>query len=225
MDERFELIKNTVAAKITTILLCGILCAGLLVVEKAFFTKFTIQAGGPVSGEYIVSVFDTKDRSNPKKQLNYPALMHSDANLTDFIKLLEKEGQFEFVKLNPNWTRLTDVQKKQWLRQHLRIQNYQGNNFRIVYYLPQREVYNLAFLKKNSSIFMDSFMEQTNRTVKKIKPEADIKVVSRNYSYPKELPLNRTDILIKYGITGFLLGSLFSMLLILVPVLRKFDHV
>ena len=111
MDERFELIKNTIAAKITTILLCGILCAGLLVVEKAFFTKFTIQAGGPVSGEYIVSVFDTKDRSNPKKQLNYPALMHSDANLTDFIKLLEKEGQFEFVKLNPNWTRLTDVQK------------------------------------------------------------------------------------------------------------------
>lgn len=185
MDERFLLIKNTIAAKITTILLCGILCAGLLVVEKAFFTKFTIQAGGPVTGEYIVSVVDAKDRSNPKKQLNYPAVMHSDANLADFIKLLEKKGQFEFVKLNPNWARLTDGQKIQWLRQHVRIQNYQGNNFRIVYYLPQREVFDLAFLQKNSSIFMDSFMEQTNRTVKKIKPGAIIKVVKQNFLIPK----------------------------------------
>lgn len=225
MDERFVLIKNTILTKITTILLCGILCAGLLVAEKAFFTKFAIQVGGPVTGEYIVSVVDAKDRSNPKKQLNYPAVMHSDANLTDFIKLMEKERHFEFAKLNPNWTRLTDGQKIQWLRQHVRIQNYQGNNFRIVYFLPQREVYDVAFLQKNSSIFMDSFMEQTNRTVKKIKPGAGIKVVSHKFSYPKELPLNRNDILIKYGIIGFVLGSLFSMLLILVPVLRKFDHV
>lgn len=225
MDERFVLIKNAVLKKLSVVILCGILCAGLLVAEKAFFTKFAIQAGGPVTGEYIVSVVDAKDRSTPKKQLNYPAVMHSDANLADFIKLLEKKGQFEFVKLNPNWARLTDGQKIQWLRQHVRIQNYQGNNFRIVYYLPQREVFDLAFLQKNSSIFMDSFMEQTNRTVKKIKPGAIIKVVKQNFSYPKELPLNRNDILIKYGIMGFVLGSLFSMLLILVPVLRKFDHV
>ena len=225
MDERFLLIKNTIMNKITTILLCGILCAGLLVIEKVFFTKFSIQVGGPVTGEYIVSVVDAKDRSNPKKQLNYPAVMHSDANLADFIKLLEKERHFEFVKLNPNWVRLTDVQKRQWLRQHVRIQNYQGNNFRIVYNLNQREVYDLAFLQKNSSVFMDSFIQQTNRTVKKIKPGTDIKVVKQNFSYPKELPLNRNDVLIKYGIIGFVLGSLFSMLLVLVPVLRKQDHV
>ena len=225
MDERFVFIKNAVLKKLGRIVLCGLVCAGLLVTEKAFFTKFVIEAGGPVTGEYIVSVVNPKDRTNPKKQLNYPALMHSDANLADFIKLLDKERHFEFVKLYPNWNRLTDVQQKRWLRQHVRIQNYQGNNFRIVYNLAQTEVYDLAFLQKNSSVFMDSFIQQTNRTVKKIKPGPVIKVVSRNFSYPKELPLDRNDILLKYGIIGFVFGVLLATLVVIVPAVRGFTYV
>lgn len=225
MDERFVLIKNAVMKKLSVIILCGLVCAGLLVIEKAFFTKFSIEAGGPVAGEYIVSVFDAKDPSNPKKQLNYPALMYSEANLMDFIKLLDKERHFEFVKLHPNWNRLTYVQKGQWLRQHMRIHNYEGNNFRILFYLHQTEVYDLLFLQKNVSVFMDSFMQQTNRTVKMIKPGADIKVVKRCFSYPEELPLNRNDILLKYGIIGFVFGTLLAILVVIVPAVRGFANV
>ncbi|WP_295357268.1 hypothetical protein [uncultured Succiniclasticum sp.] len=225
MDERFVVIKNAILKKLGVIILCGLVCAGLLVLEKAFFTKFVIQAGGPVTGEYIVSVVNPKDRSNPKKQLNYPAVMHSDANLAGFITLLDKERHFEFVKLNPNWNRLTDVQQRQWLRQHVRIQNYQRNNFRILYNLRQAEVYDLAFLEKNSRLFMDSFIQQTNRTVKKIKPGPVVKVVSRNFSYPKELPLDRNDILIKYGIIGFVFGMLLAILVVIVPAIRGFAYV
>ena len=225
MDERLTSLRNAILKKLSFIILCGLVCAGLLVTEKAFFTKFVIQADGPVTGEYIVSVVNPKERTNPKKQLNYPALMHSDANLTDFIALLDKERQFTFAKLNPNWDRLTDIQQRQWLRQQVRIQNYKGNNFRILYNLKQTEVYDLAFLEKNSRLFMDSFIQQTNRTVKKIKPGAVIKVVSRNFSYPKELPLDRNDILVKYGIIGFVLGILLAGLVVIVPVVRGSAYV
>ena len=224
MDERLLFLKNAVLKKLGFIMLCGLVCAGLLVLEKAYFTKFSIQAGGPVTGEYIVSVADPKDRTTPKKQLNYPAVMHSDANLADFIKSLETENRFAFAKLHPNWNRLTDIQKRQWLRQHVRIYNYQGNNFRILLSLNQKEVYDLAFLQKYSGLFMDTFMQQTNRTVKKIKPGVAIKVVKQNFAFPNELPLDRNDILVKYGIIGFVLGILLAGLAVIIPAARGFTY-
>ena len=224
MDERFLLIKNTIFTKITTILLCGILCAGLLVAEKAFFTKFSIQVGGEVMAEYIFSVANPVDKPDPKKKLNYPWMMHSNPNLARFIKIMEGR-KFDFSKLEPNWNKLSDLEKMNWLKRHISVQYLQGNNGKIRFYLRQREVLDLAYLKKNCQVLLDAFIQAAAESCRKVNPNASIKVSGKHFAFPKEIPLSRNDILLKYGLIGFILGCLLRILIVLVPVLRKQDHV
>ena len=224
MDERLLLVKNTVVKKITTILLCGVLCAGILVMAKAFLTNFTIQAGGGVVAEYIFTVTNSEDKPDSQKTLNYLSILYSNNDLSLLIKRLESAGIFAFNKLVTNWNQMADLAKTEWLKKHIAVQYLQGNCGRIFFKLKQIEVHDLNFLKKNGPLLLDSLMKVSTEYFSEVNPNTFIEISSRNFAFPKEIPVSKKNILVMYGIMGFFFGCLLSVLIVIFPMLRSYDE-
>ncbi len=221
MDERLAVIKNVLIKKIVFILLFGILCSGLLVFEKALFTDFYVKTGS-FQIYHIIQVDDSKVRSNPYYEFDYRGYFLTNHNIDSIITSLEKNANPFLVSVNPNWDKLSRLQQVEWLRKKLVIIPYRDNTFEISFYLNANEVKDIVFLQENADSFLDSVLLQFSNNIKMIKPGTIINPFARNMLIPKSVPLNKRDILKKYGVIGFMFGIIIAAMAFSIKALRDY---
>ncbi len=222
MDERYRLIKNVIIKKIGYILLCGIICAGLLLIEKAFFTDFHVQTGN-FKAEIVLSVHEDPKAASAKQVINYPALIHGNVNIGAVIKELEKMPHFDFTKMVYNWKRLNDQDKIKWLQDHTGVYP-NGNVYTVVFSLDKKELIDLEFLKQNANRIIKTFTDYNVDCIQKAKPNTVVTVIGTQLLYPKEVDVKKRDTLFKYGIIGFILGAVLASLVVMVHGLRRYHN-
>ncbi len=222
MDERYRLIINIVTKKIGYILLCGIICAGLLLIEKAFFTDFHVQTGTFMAETVMVVQEDPKGIAS-KQKINYPALIRGVVNVGAVIKELEEQHRFDFTKMVYNWERLSDLAKIKWVQTHTMVYP-NGNIYTFVFCLNKKELIDLEFLQQNVNLFLNIFIKNSVAYIQKAKPKTAVTLIGTQLLYPKEVDVKKSDTLFKYGIIGFVLGAVLASLVVIVHSLRGYHN-
>lgn len=222
MDERYRLIINIVTKKIGHILLCGVFCAGLLLIEKAFFTDFHVQTG-PFIAETIIAIHEDPKSVTGKQLINYPVLLRSYTSLGSIIKELEQVQHFDFTKLVPNWKRLNDQEKIKWMQVHTKIYP-NGNIYAIYFFLNKKELPDLVFLQQNANQLINILTRQNMAFILKARPNTTVTLLGTQLLFPKEVEVKKSDTLFKYGVIGFVLGTLLATFVVLVRGLRGQRH-
>ncbi len=222
MDERYWAIKKIIIKKMGYIVLCGVVCAGLLVIEKAFFTDFHVQTGSFLA-ETVMAVHEDPKSAAAKQKINYTTLIYWNVNLNAVIKELEQTHHFDFTKLVYNWERLNDQAKIKWMQAHIRVYP-NGNVYTVVFFLNKKELLDLTFLQQNAGRFMNVFTKHNIACIQKAKPNNGVNLIGTQMLFPKEVDVKKSNTLIKYGSIGFVLGTVLASILVLVRGLWGQQH-
>ena len=188
------------------VFLAGVLCACLLLAEKAFFTDIQLQSGAFLT-ETVIAIA-------PKQSVAYQSVMESEGNLQRIKNTLEHSETFDFAKLVRNWRQLSESEKIRWLRQHSRLFINNGEVYTLVFYMNKDEVTDVAFLEKQGHFLTNTITQETLQTIKLLKPEVHVSVLNTRLLYPKEPVFTKYTVLKKYGIIGFGLGGILAVAVI-----------
>lgn len=219
MDKYLELLKKTFIKKIEIILLVGILCSLALMFEKNRSSDFMVE-----SGDFCITcltkITDTEDM-NPNFEFNYGQIVGTNSNMYDFLEVTEGNNKFDYNKLYGNWKTLAGLKKADWLREHFRTYNAHGGSWEFAFWVKENEPKDVAYLNKNASEFMRTFIEQSEKTIKLVRPNAKIEILKETIISPENKVLPKKRILIKYGIIGFVLGVIIASMVFFVKTLGK----
>ena len=221
MDERLTVIKNVLIKRIFFILLIGAICSGLLVFEKEKYTVFHIKTGA-FQLYQMIQIDDSKDRSSPYYEFDYRGFLTSNHNFDSMITSLEKTDKQVFISFVRGWPGWSRNQQITWLRNKIKIVPYRDNTFEVSFNLTANEVTDVAVIKKNADRLLDGFLLQSSDNIKMIKPNTRISRLARNTLIPKNVPLNKRDILKKYAVIGFVFGVVIAAMAFSIKALRDY---
>ena len=89
------------------------------------------------------------------------------------------------------------------------------------FFIDENEAKDVDYLKKNASAFMKAYVAQSEKTIKSIQPKEKIRIIDETIVLPETKALPKEQILMKYGIIGFILGVLLSTMAFFVLTLGK----
>ena len=212
-------LKRVFLKRIGIILFVGILCAAALVFEKNSSTDFVTQSGSFLISE-LTKITDDKNKP-PTSRIDYNRIIHTNSNLQRFLNATEKNKKFDYHRINSNWNTLSGVKKLDWMRGHVRTSYYQGGVLEFNFFIDENEAKDVDYLKKNASAFMKAYVAQSEKTIKSIQPKEKIRIIDETIVLPETKALPKEQILVKYGIIGFILGALVSTMVFFVLTLGK----
>ncbi len=219
MDKHLVLLKRTFIEKIGIILLVGVLCSVTLVFEKNRSSNFMVETGD-FCITCLTKITDAEDM-NPNFEFNYGQIIGTNSNMNDFLEVTEGNNKFDYNKLYGNWKTLAGLKKANWLRGHFRTYNAHGGAWEFSFLVKENEPKDVAYLNKNASEFMRTFIDQSEKTIKLVRPNAKIEILKETIISPENKVLPKKRILIKYGIIGFVLGIIIATMVLFVRTLGK----
>lgn len=175
---------------------------------------------GDFSITCLTKITDTEDM-NPNFEFNYGQIVRTDSNMNDFLEVTESNNKFDYNKLYGNWKTLAGLKKADWLRGHFRTYNAHGGVWEFCFLVKENEPKDVAYLNKNASEFMRTFIDQSEKTIKLVRPNAKIEILKETIISPENKVLPKKRILIKYGIIGFVLGVIIASMVFFVKTLGK----
>lgn len=220
MDKYLELLKKTFIKKIGIILLVGILCSLALMFEKNRSSDFMVESGA-FCITCLTKILDTEDM-NPNFEFNYGKLIETNTNMNDFLEVTEGNNKFDYNKIYGNWRTISGIKKVDWLRDHFRTYTaHNGGAWEFSFFINENEPKDVAYLDENASAFMRTFIDQSEKTIKLVRPNAKIEILKETIISPENKVLPKKRILIKYGIIGFVLGVIIATMMFFVKTLGK----
>ena len=203
--------KTTIKKRWLRIIVSGIIFATIFCCYKEYKGDYIIQSDDILIGKQIQLV-DYPDRQD---RIKLDELTRTRTVLYDFY--LESKDQFNYVQMIPGWDNKSDYQKIDWLQKHIKVNDYGAGNLEIRFDILKREVKDLAYLKENGEKYINSYVEFLKREniISTYKINAEMAVFSTTKI------INKKDILVKYGLIGFILGSVFMFTIYLIKELRR----
>ncbi len=219
MDKHLEILKKTFINKIGIILLVGVLCSMALMFEKNRSSDFMVETGS-FCITCLTKISDSDDM-NPNFEFNYGQIIGTDSNLNDFLDITERNNKFDYNKIYGNWKTLAGMKKNDWLRKHFRTYNAHGGSLEFSFKVEENEPKDVAYLTENAGEFMQTFIRQSEQTIRLVRPNAKIEILKETIIKPENMVLSKKRILLKYGIIGFVLGILIATTVFFVKTLGK----
>ena len=220
MDKHLELLKRTIIEKIGVILLVGVLCSLALVFEKNMSSDFMVE-----TGDFCISCLTKitdSDDMNPNFEFDYGKIIETDTNMNDFLEVTESNNRFDYNKIYGNWRTISGIKKAKWLRGHFKtFTAHNGGVWEFSFLIKENEPKDIAYLDENASEFMRTFIVQSEKTIKLVRPNAKIEILKETIISPENKVLPKKRLLIKYGIIGFVLGVIIASMVFFVRTLGK----
>lgn len=192
-------------------LIFGICCSFIFCAYKNLKGNFVIQSGDVLLGQQI-QLSNYVDR---KDNLKYDHLASSETLLYDFYKA--SQNKFDYNKMLPGWSSKSDLQKIEWLKKHVKINDYGAGNIEFRFDILKSETKNLPYLRENGEQLLDNYVEflQDKKLI------GDYSVKNKMAVYPDSEVVNKKGILFKYGFIGFILGIVLSYTIFFIRELCK----
>lgn len=193
------------------IILIGVLCAGSLVAWKNNFSTFTV-----VDGDFIVSsIIESGNYQDKKDFLKYNEYLTSTTNIMSFYN--QTKTQINYEKLCLGWQSKSDFQKEDWLKKHLKVFYFGDGKIELGLRIMASEPKNIRYLEDNGSSVIDAWVKYINS----IESNNQFSIEKTYISMPKEVPVEKNKILMKYGVIGFFLGLILGFLIFLLQGIKK----
>lgn len=193
------------------ILIIGIFFSIIFCGYKEYTGKYVIQSGDVLIGRQIqlVNYADRQDR------IKFDQLVSSDTILYEFY--IQNKDSFKYDKINPGWNTKSDFQKIEWMKKHIIVKDYGAGNLEFRFDFMKSEPKNLTYLKENGGKYIDNYLEflEEKNVISKyvIKEQMDV--------FPQSEVIDKRGVLFKYGIIGFILGTILSSTLFFIREIYK----
>lgn len=198
------------------ILICAVLCAGGLYIEKE-----KIHPGVPASGDmtYIRVVQFEEIPMLAGQEIVVDKGLYAWPNLT---KLKDKlELSFDMSKLDSGWDVMKTSQKFSWEGGHFRANKISPGTYELIVSFSKMDGKDEVYIKENADKFLDIY-ESYFQTVATLNiPNAELKTIDHYSLIENDFTTNREDIGKKYAIIGFVLGCVLGVALVTVWIARK----
>lgn len=193
------------------VLILGICSSIIFGGYKNFKGDFVIQSGDILFGQQI-QLTNYADR---RDKLKYDRLNTSETLIYDFYKV--SKNRFDYDKMLPGWNNKSDLQKIEWLKKHVKVNDYGAGNLEFRFDILKSEPKSLLYLKENGEQFLDSYIKflQVKKLIGSYSIENEMAV------YPDNIVIDKNGILIKYCIIGFILGSVLTYTIFFIKELCK----
>lgn len=203
--------KTTIKKRWFGIIVSGIIFAIIFCSYKEYKGDYVIQSEDILIGKQIQLV-DYTDRQD---RIRLDGLTRTRTVLYDFY--IESKEQFNYLQMIPGWGNKSDSQKIDWLEKHIKVNDYGAGNLEMRFDIMKTEAKDLAYLKENGEKYINSYVEflKSKNIITTYKTNAEMAVFSTT-----EI-INKKDVLIKYGLIGFILGSVFMFTIYLIKELRR----
>lgn len=219
MDKYLDILKKTFIKKIGIIFIVGMLCAMALMFEKNRSSDFMVE-----TGSYCITCLtriSDSDDMNPNFEFDYGRIISTNCNISDFLDITEYNNKFDYNKIYGNWRTLAGLNKIDWLRDHFKTYNAHGGSWEFSFLVKENEPKNVTYLNENVSEFMHTFIRQSEKTIKLVRPNARIDILKETIIQPENIVLSKKKVLIKYGIIGFVLGVIIASTIFFVRTIGK----
>lgn len=204
---------NIIKRKWIIIILTGVLFSVLFMGFK-YSTKdsYTLAPNGDV---YIAEVIKINNYPDQNDTLKYDKYFASTTYLYSFYK--SSKDTYDYEKLSPGWKNKTDSQKLEWMNKHLIVKYFGAGRVEISLDIKKSDAMDLAYLNNHGKEYVDSFVSFLNSK----DTLGEYQVVDTIESIPENLTINNKNVIVKYGIIGFVLGIAFMTTVMLIYGMRK----
>lgn len=209
--EMMKVAQNIIKRFWVKILLVGIFFTIVFCGYKEYKGNYVIQSGDVLIGRQI-QLLNYTDRQD---HVRFDQLTSSGTILYEFYK--HNQNEFDYEKMIPGWKTKSDFQKIEWLKKHIIVKDYGAGNLEFRFDFMKSEPKNLAYLKNNGGKYLDSYLDflKENTLIQTYIVKEQMNV------FPQSEAINKKRVLLKYGIIGFILGTLLSTAIFFVREIYK----
>lgn len=217
MNNRYEFFKRVFLRKICIIILVAFIGAGALILEKSLMSDFMVQ-----TGDFVITALvkiDDPDSKNSYIEPDYKKILESNENYSDFLS--SYDNKYDFNKVYGDWKTLKGIKKYEWMRKHFTIADAHNGIVEFVVQIKENEPKDVDYLSKNADNLVTDFVGQSEKTVKMVQPQAQLKIVNTAIILPENVSLSKGKVITKYGIIGFILGGCLATAVFFIKALGK----
>lgn len=212
-----KLFVQTVKKKIIFILLLGILAGIAIAGGKVLFSDIATRHGD----YYFIRTVQVSSPDNQgEDNFDYKGFLESPGNYYQFVRKVE-QGDFDFHKIDSAWKRKSSTEQLDWLKQNMQVTSFRNGVFQVSIHFDANATREVDYMKEHGVLLADDFMQVSEQSIQKVKPDATFKLVGKEETYPVVEPINRKSMLIKFGIIGFVVGIFGGTVIFYLWALRK----
>lgn len=211
---------QSILKKWYVILICAIICAGGLYVEKSQVHTVVPQTGDMTYIRVVrfntVPTFTTNQTST---EINITNLTKSWSNLAELDS--QVESNFDMGKMNVDWDKTTDSQKMKWLGEHFRVQNMGPGLYELIIQFSKKDAKDSQYIKDNSAGLMDMYEAYFSKSAALVTKDTSLNTVKETQNIDENKVVSKENIEKKYAVIGFILGALVGVVIVMVWNAKK----
>lgn len=210
---------QTLKKKIVYIVILGILMGIALGAVKVLFSDIANRHGD----YYFIRTVQVQSAAVPsgvQDNFDYREFLNSPGNYYQFLRKAG-QGDFNFSKIDSAWNRKSQAEQMDWLKEKLQVTSFRDGVFQVSLHLDANITRDVDYMKKHGQLLTDDFVQVSEQSIKKVKPDAVFKIVGQEQSYPVVEPVNRKKMMLKFGVIGFVAGLFGSTVCFYLWALRK----
>lgn len=204
----------------------AVFCSAGLLIEKTYFSPAIPQTGSMMFTQVVKFDQPVKKYSEGEniKDVTMIYNVHMYSNLQKFLD--ESESIFNYEKLERGWNNKTISEKFNWLNKHLEVHYCGSNVYEFILRFGSEDPKEATYVEKNGDNFLTNYVNYSKNVSTEIIGECQITILDKYQLFNKRENVTQTDILIKFGIIGFVLGIIIScVVLFLVTLHKKYNEV
>lgn len=214
-------ILNDLKRKWWQIALVGIICAAIIIVSRTVLVKPTM-VHGPINASIIFTVDNKTQNVMVKDDLHLRGMLQSQGFVTGFVNQSSKE--IDWSKINANWNTMDPVNQFKWYQQHIFVNTDDPKIYELYIMFNPNDVQDPDYTKAHLDTLVDQYINYANSKVQAINPNYSIRLVDKQIIEGDAQFQNEGFLPVKYGIIGFVLGSMVMTLFVSVTAVRKYRH-
>lgn len=199
-----RILMNVIKQKKVAILLIGIIVSLILAGGK-FASSDIAQRHGDYLFIRTIQVNTGDDAINSKNEFDYKGFLESPANYSQFIAAIDHDT-FDFTSVDSAWNRKSRYEQIEWLKNKIKVGSYKNNVIEVSVHFDANVTRNVDYMNEHGKMLADTFIKQSEESIKSINPNATFRVVNEEQSLPMVEPINRKNVMIKFAIIGFVVG-------------------
>lgn len=198
------------------ILICAVLCAGGLYIEKE-----KIHPGVPASGDmtYIRVVQFGEVPMLSGQEIVVDKGLYAWPNLTKLKAQLE--SSFNMSKLDSGWEVMKTSKKFSWEEEHFRANKISPGTYELIVTFSKRDGKDEAYIEENAGRLLDIYESYFQKVAAVNIPNVELKTIDHYNLIENDFTSSREGIGKKYAIIGFVLGGMLGVVLVSVWIAKK----
>ena len=207
----YEKIINILKVKWWVIILCGLICAGLMVYEKKN-SDYVLQTGDTWVVDAVKLYGFAEDFKLEKFITSYVFLS---------VFLSETQVKYDYTKYAADWNKFSELEKYEWLKKHIFISNFGKGIYEITFFAGKNDLKNHEYFTSSAENLISELIRIANNKIVEFDSGVKIHLVHTFKMRTDSIKMEENQVEKKYALTGFVLGVILSACILSVSTIRE----